>query len=447
MNQLNHQNKAVVSPGLRATLLFFVMFVALGFAAAPVHAADAAPAVDTQAALEGYAERLDHIRAEIPNVTKAAEAAASRVLADQGTTLIFAGKNNRNWFLREFLSRAGGLANTGYRIRPGHYFNPGDVILVAAADWEEQGAEFLEELPKYREQGCLIIMFGPKQGAPEGLVYDFLIDTGSSPAGGDTRHVNAAAAVTLGWMWCCEYASALSRKGKSPGILWTKAHVDAGPHNHPLQEDETMRWLGNTDKAVEAGKLANLYVDRAEKLVSDLRSESLQSQLDKAAEIIAARMKAGVKVYISSTGHAVPHEMLREDGRAPWTHLYRSRLPREEVLAELKKGELLVWIGYLGFVGLERKGVDLRTVLRDKGVDMIVSEAPVPARDSKPAVAWDILQPPLEDSPIVAWIDQHWELPDAEVDVPWTPGFMAPISGVNADLLYRMLDEEVAERL
>lgn len=408
---------------------------------------DRPPSTDTQQALDGYADRIAHMRSEVPDIVEAAEAAASRVLADPNTSLIFAGKNNRNWFLREFLSRAGGLANSGYRIKPGKYFNPGDVILVAAADWDEQGEEFLEELPKYREQDCLIIMFGPKEGAPEGLVYDYLIDTGNAASGESTRHVNAAAALTLGWMWCCEYASALSRNGKSPGILWTKAHKDAWPHNDPLQEFETMRWLGDTDQPVEAGKLANVYLDRAEQLIEDLRSESLQAQLDRAADIIATRMNNGVKVYISSTGHAVPHEMLREDGRAPWSYLYRSRLPRDEVLNQFKDGELLVWIGYLGYVGLERRGTDLREVLRDKGVDMIVSEAPVPPRDSKPEVAWEILMDPLEDSPVVATIDQHWELPDAEVDLPWTPGFMAPISGVNADLLYRMLDEEVVQRL
>ena len=44
-------------------------------------------------------------------------------------------------------------------------------------------------------------------------------------------------------------------------------------------------------------------------------------------------------------------------------------------------------------------------------------------------------------------LDQPWPVENAVVDIPFPPGRMAPVSGVHVCLLYRMLDEAIAERL
>ncbi len=439
---------ALRSWGVRsaAFTLAALLVTQVGFAQS-VAVEDKKPSADTQEVLERYADRLPHLEKQIPAIVRAAEAAAERRLENRSARLIFGGPKPHNWFLREFLRRAGGLANSNYRIKRGLNFNPGDIIILGAADWEEQGDVFRETIPEYKAKDCLVILFGPEENRPSDLPIDFLVDTGTGDDSEMTRHVNAISALTLGWMWCTEYAAALSRKGKNTGILQTKAYVEGGVHNDPLQTEEGMNWLGDTDKAVEAGKLSNAYMKRIEKLVSDLRSEALQTQLDNAADLIVERLESGKKVYISSAGHAVPHEMLRHDGQAPWSYVYRSDLPRDKFLESVEEGELLVWIGYMGHVGLKRRDTDVREVLRDKGVDMIVSEAALPPRDSKPEVDWPIFPEPLDESPVIATVEQHWSLPDAEVELPWSPGYMAPVSGINADLIYRMLDEEVVQRL
>jgi len=46
-----------------------------------------------------------------------------------------------------------------------------------------------------------------------------------------------------------------------------------------------------------------------------------------------------------------------------------------------------------------------------------------------------------------AHIAQHWTVPDAEVEVPFPPGRIAPVSGLNQGLLYRMLERSVQRRL
>jgi len=55
---------------------------------------------------------------------------------------------------------------------------------------------------------------------------------------------------------------------------------------------------------------------------------------------------------------------------------------------------------------------------------------------------------PANNAPdAVSHIEQHWSPPDASVRVPFPPGVIAPISGLDQVLLYRMLEESVAARL
>lgn len=432
------------------TLLLALLSPAAAWAQAPTAMEPVnaqAPTRDDQQVLVDYAARLPHLREQIPAIVEAAEAAAARVAAHPETRLLLPGGRERSWFSNEFMSRAGGLANAWYRVERRQPFRAGDVILVAPDAWANADESFATELAEYKDGGAIVILFASKADLPEGIAYDFLIDNGAASGDAAHRPVNVIASVTLGWMWTCEYAAALSRLGKAPGILWTKAHVEGIAHNEPLQTDEGRIWLGETDMAVAPRVLSHQYLEYVMRLIEKLRSSAFQAQLDNAADLIARRLAEGKTVWLSGTGHAVPHDMNMEDGVAPWTHVYRSAMPRRSRRDLFKKGQLFVWIGYMGYVGLKRGGVDFIDHFEERGVDMIISEAAPPARDSKPEVAWDIFREDPQPGTVVATLDQFWGLPDAEVTVPWAPGFMAPISGINGLLLYRMLDAEVAARV
>ena len=44
-------------------------------------------------------------------------------------------------------------------------------------------------------------------------------------------------------------------------------------------------------------------------------------------------------------------------------------------------------------------------------------------------------------------LEQRWPLENAVVPIPFVPGKMGPVSGVYVQLMYRMLDDEIAGRL
>jgi uncharacterized phosphosugar-binding protein len=398
--------------------------------------------------LDAYEQRLPAIRRQIPAVTAAAEAAAELVLAEPRTSLVATTFPGAVEFANELLSRAGGLAKALSAFQPRLTGVDKAVVLVSVRCWQQDQAAVIPRLEEYRRRGYCAIVFGSRAGCPVEAVGDHLVDNGAPDAGADSGPVNIIANVTLGWMWCCEYAAALSRKGKYPGILKSIALQGASENNARFQNAEGRVWLGDTDDAVPAGHLSDLYLQRLDRLVADLRSPRIQGAVSNAADIVAARLRDGRTVQLSGMGHIVNYEMLRDDLKAAF------KACRSEKLGDgLAEGDLAVWIGYMGNVGLIKTGgVDRLSLLMEAGVQMVLCEAPMPeAGNTDPGTLAEVLPDRLIPLParssVIATVDQCWSMPDAEVPIPWEPGRMAPVSGISALLLLRMLDEQVASRI
>lgn len=91
----------------------------------------------------------------------------------------------------------------------------------------------------------------------------------------------------------------------------------------------------------------------------------------------------------------------------------------------------MVWFGY---VGVSTQYEDYGGAIRDARLKMIGSFVP----DANPA----------NNGPdALSYIMQHWTPPDAEVPLPFPPGRMAPVSGLDQGLIYRMLEDAILARL
>ncbi|MEI7436535.1 MAG: hypothetical protein WCL16_06975 [bacterium] len=402
----------------------------------------------SNAVLDAYDRRLTMLPGQVSVVTGSAQAAADLVLAEPRTSLILPALPGAVEFANELLSRAGGLAKALNSSQLKQTGVDRAVVLVSVRSWEQEGAIVVPKLAEYRSKGYSAVVFGSSAGRPADAVCDYLVDNGAPGPEAVYGQVNIIVNVTLGWIWCCEYAAALSRQGKYPGILKSIALQGARENNARLQSVDGRRWLGDTTNAVPAGKLANIYLKRAGSLAADMRSPRIRKALSSAADIVAARIRDGRTVQISGIGHIVNYEILRHDLKMPSTICRYDKLG-----AGLKQGDLAVWFGYMGNVGLIKTGsVNRLSVLQKAGVDVIFCEAPIPdAGNTPPEVLAQVLSDKIVSAPslssVIATVAQCWSMPDAEVEVPWPPGQMAPVSGINALLLLRTLDEQVAVRL
>ncbi|MHB0939516.1 MAG: hypothetical protein ACYDCO_21785 [Armatimonadota bacterium] len=381
-----------------------------------------------QPSLQAFSARLPGLRGQIPALVHSAERCAAVTLAHP-RALVTMPRQVQEPFAAELLARAGGLGGAWYTDKGREKAGEPDIVLLTVRSWETHAERILPLIADYRGRGWTVVVFASAAGKPADLPADCFIDNGAPSAGKEHGAVNLLANTALGWMWVCEYAAAMSRQGKFPGILYSVAMPGAKEHNKPLQTAETRGTQFPCEKAIPAGELAERYLTRTEGLVADCRSERIQRQVAQAAEIVAARMKAGNTVGLSGMGHYIIDEVRETDLQAPWKAFRGTG--KNPFTANLQPGDLLVWITYLG---MRTAYQDVTPQLQEAGVELISSYAVDPE--------WSKNQPPM-----LALIEQCWQLPDAEVPIPIFPHVMAPVSGLNAGLVLRMLDEEVAARL
>jgi len=382
-----------------------------------------------QPALRAYQGRLPVLKRQVTAVTASATQAAENNLR-YPTALI----NIPYWeqvpFSEEMLNRAGGLAHALCTEARPTLATPHDIVLLSVRSWEKDRETTLKRVQEYKGKGWTVTIIGSKAGKPTELGADFFIDNGArTPAAAEGR-INVIANITLGWMWCCEYAAAMSRHGQFPAVLYSVAMKGAQEYDEKIQTEQGRFTVEPCDQTIPAGKLAKLYLKRVDKLIKDCRSKKIQGQLNQAADVVAARLQAGQTVGVAGLGHAILEEVT-VDNKSPWKGFQAVGAVKTAYKANLKPGELLVWIAYCG---MNSAYDDYGKYIAEAGVDLITCYAP----DKEWAV----------DAPKdLGHIDQCWTLPDAEVPIPLFPHAMAPISGINSCLILRMLDDEVAKRL
>jgi uncharacterized phosphosugar-binding protein len=350
-------------------------------------------------------------------------------------TLINVPYNEQKSFSEEMINRAGGLSNIYPSESPDRvrFVTDHDIVLYSVRSWETDAETAIKRLNEYKGKNWKVILIASKKGMPSKLKYDFFIDNGAPSGKAIYGRINILANITIGWMWCCEYVSAMTRKGKIPGILISISLEESTEHNKKIQTPEGRLWIGDCPEKIPAGKLANIYLERVKKLVFDLKSEKIQKQIDYASDIIASRMAEGKKVGISGVGHVIIDEVKR-DLKAPWIGFQavgQVGRRRNAFSKYLQPGDLLVWIAY---IGLNSKYVDFGRYIKEANLELITCFAP------------DLDDPSVNETGI-AHIDQCWAKGDAEVPLPCHPWKMAPVSGINSGLILRMLDDSVSKKL
>jgi len=381
------------------------------------------------AVLDAFRARTAVSREQLPTIIESAEVAADRLVAHP-SSLLNVPYAPQKTFAEDILNRSGGLANALPSVERRAEITEHDVFLFSVRSWEKDGKEALGHIAEAQGRGWLVVLFASKAGAPQDLAVGYLIDNGAPTGREEEGPVNALANSLNGWLWCCEYVAALTRRGKCPGILQSALTEGADEHNSRLQTREGRHWLGECDQPVAAGALARAYLRRIDELLVTLAGERIQGQTQDAARIIAERLAAGANVAVSTCTHFLMFEVFWNN-RTPWKPFFVVWRAKTAIPQNVQPGDLLVWFG---FKGLSTPYEDYGRYIRETGASLITSFTP----DENPA----------NNAPqALAHIDQSWSEGDAEVAIPCPPGRMAPISGINQGLLYRMLDAAAAEKL
>jgi hypothetical protein len=384
------------------------------------------PAPPRPRLLQAFEARALLSERQMPVVFQSTQAAALR-FTQQADALITVPYGDQPSFAEEILNRAGGLAPAlPIEDRPRHTRpTPHDIFLFSVRSWEKDGARARRQLSQAASNGWLTVLFASSAGRPADVPADFLIDNGATGPGEPEAALNSIVNVLNAWIWQCEFVAACSRQGKVPGILMSIYGPEAQAHNEPIQKDRMLRVP--CTNAVPAGILSQLYRDRVHRLIEDLNRDPVRSQIEKSARLIRARQAAGKTPAISSCTHFCMNE-INLDTRANWKPFPVVWHASTAFTNTVHPGDLLVWLAYIG-IGTPNE--DYGRYIRQSGADFITCF--VPDSDA------------TKNAPdALCHIDQSWAFGDAEVPLPFPPGRMGPVSGLNIGLIFRLLDEAVA---
>jgi hypothetical protein len=405
----------------RRSLFLAILLVSLRLAAAE-------PAGSTNDVRDRFTQRLKADGSELSDIIRAAEAAATRCLV-ASNVLINVPYAPQPVFAEEILNRSGGLVNPLPTEERPKQATSNDVVLFSIASWETEAAKAIPLLNGYRSNGWMVILFASTSGAPAAASADFWIDNAAPDGGIGESDVNVLVNAVNGWLWCLEYTSALTRHGKYPGILQGILEVGADEHDKLLR-DTGRPTLYDMQTPIPSGRLARSYLWSVKRVLYETGKTRTRDQLKKAADLLAGHMANTGKVVIASCTHVLLAEIHRYN-RTPWKPI-NVVWNTQNFEANAGTNDIIVWFGY---VGLSTKYEDYGGFMRKTGARLIASYSPDTYNASNNA----------PDAAVV--IEQSWAIPDSVVTVPFPPGHMAPVSGIEAGLLYRMLDEAVSARL
>lgn len=395
--------------------------LALWWFVSPAAGAVEVPRSPAAVYLDFMLTNLDQIEANLPAVTRAAEAVADRLAA--GGQLFIGG--SQTGFATEGYYRAGGLMLLKY-YQAGLDLTAQDTVLLGSLQPDED----LQLVRKLRERQVATVVFGPSHARGLRAQADYFLPS-FAPAedailrltGWDEALCPTApvANVTNLWVFTAELVGALTRRGKMP-TMFQSVMAEGG-------RDRNARYLPEAFHATHAvpaqppGALGRAYLRAIRTQLQGLQRTQLP-QLRQAGERIAQARAAGHAAYVMPIGHYPPDEVGRAGDPSLLGKLPDSLKP-EELKEKLKPGDVLFYLGYTWMP------TDLLKAAKEAGATTICAIAG--------GGGWTV-DPQWVD----LYLDPQWRLGDAAVELPGYDVNILPPSGVLQTVIYWSVVGEAA---
>lgn len=369
--------------------------------------------------LARFTMAVDGIRGDLPSITQSAEAAARRFVEAKQEIGVWGDAG----FIEEALARAGGTM----AVKPGRMKKDAflcEIMLVAPR--ADNLDKFVSATVTNRASGGLVIGFARRDLAEQarraGAAFDYVVDTHVDK---EAVPLDLAAQDTALWVWTAEFVSACTRLGAMPTMYQSVQVPGSLERNAAVQG---MRTATNQVPPVAAGLLGEAYLKALRERLAFLSGVENAKIREAARRALAAR-RAGRTAYAHLHGHSVMHTLRRPDNPGLLVELGSDwDKPGKNVV--LKAGDFILMVGY-DWLCQGTHCHDLATKAREAGV----------------GVAWCFTDYRQEEVAAVAadeiWINQHWELGDAEVTVPGYDVKILPISGVISEAVLGMVEAEM----
>jgi len=323
---------------------------------------------------------IEVARKQLPNITRAAEAAADRIVTMNGE-LLSAGDHS---FSLEPVWRAGGIAFSRqylpekqaaaeaveaasdkipyYRTKEfvEHFSvekaKRNDVVLLGFENEKEEHQHLNSHVQQLLSDGALIVFFGSQVSSNKlqrrfGFRNNLLFVTHQVPDGGIVEVSGRREKICSGrsianrlylWTFEAELISAFMRRGKMPGILLSVTYESPQVWNLPLLHDYRFIPAFNVEP-VKEGVLGNTYLNHLQRIVSSIVPKQ-RNQFRRAAQWLAEAARTGQKSYALLIHGLAPDGLPGDPGLFKVYSEGNAYYPQLE--GEIGKDDVALFVGY-----------------------------------------------------------------------------------------------------
>ena len=390
--------------------------------AAPARAGAAGSCLEAQ---RHAAERLGR---NIRRITAIAEEAAERLIG--GGRLYLAGERG---MVAELHGRAGGLCGAK-RLAPGKTLvGKEDVILLSDYGYKPGGpdrgwvgAGTVRALRVVFVSTHNPILRKALVGDTRAIAVDIPAD-GRVVSPADGRKLTSAAAPAIAmaqWAFVAELIGACRRKGKQLAV-YLSIHLDEGRKRYERTKGLLFE-PALKPEPVPAGQLAKQFLRHVRTSLEAVRRDELP-KIRKAAAWIREAKAAGRSVYRQLHGHLPPHEAGVPGDPGCFTHTVRPPLGEKGadwIRKNLRKGDVYLLVGYQqneDAMAAAANALGARTIF--------LTSLPPSAKQAA--------------SPLHLYINPHWPLTDACLDLLGYDVKACPLSGILGLVCYHAIGAEI----
>lgn len=263
---------------------------------------NSSPSQGARAYVEWFRQCVDGLTQDMPNITAAANAAATKAVNNNYGF----GAMGDAQFIGEAMGRAGGLMNWTINGMASTH-----TVIIYALEESSLDSD-LANVTQLHNQSNIVIIFGGTSALQRATTlntqYDFAINTHAAPNGGlfnmpnGTWVVNTdiTAKLTAAWAWTAEFVGACTRLGKMPTV-WESVMVTGGSARDNSLSGQAFH--NYTPLPMDAGLLGQEYLN---KVWIDFNTV-VNNEMDKihqAASLAVTAKHSGHNMYMFAAMHS-----------------------------------------------------------------------------------------------------------------------------------------------
>jgi hypothetical protein len=303
-----------------------------------------APAQGVPPEIAELRRRVAAIRADLPNVTAAADYATDLFTRDPGARFLFSASRSPA-LAAEFAFHTGASPEMRNADDPAAH----GIVIYPVAAWESSGLTVAMLLEQWLGAGRPVIVIGSAADRPALSTLRKVITNGAPDGGRASAAINGVANMIAAWTLYVEFVASATRHQWQPGIYLSFRAPGADDLNSRVR----FRTPAGPEPvaSIAPGELGGEYLDRIDSLLMVAAMPRHVAIVQRAADSLRALRAAGHRLFVAGCADYLRAYIATDTVASPFKPWNGYEGAGAEVVQAhgMRANDGVLWFGYLGY--------------------------------------------------------------------------------------------------